>query len=58
MSDNDWEKALALAEEMMGDSDYDFAIETIEGIHDWIVENEAVTERQFESLKNIYGSCK
>lgn len=50
----EWEQALDLCEEMMNDSDYDFAMDTIEGIHDWIEENETVTEKQVEAIQNIH----
>lgn len=51
-----WESSLDLSEELMNDSDYEFAIDTVENIHDWIEENEHVTDAQQEALSNIYGS--
>lgn len=51
-----WESSLCLAEEILNDDDYEYAHDTVEGIHDWIEENEHVTEKQEEAIQNIYGS--
>ena len=43
---------------MMSDTDYDFALETVEGIHDTIEKNQHVTPGQIRALDNIYNSVK
>ena len=43
-------------EDMLNDSDYEFALDTIEGIYNWIQSNSHVTEKQKESIDNIYES--
>ena len=52
----DWDDYLEIANELMEDSDYDFAIETVEGIQQWIESNEHVTEKQKRALINIQES--
>lgn len=52
----DWEDVLERIEEMLGDSDYDFARDTLEGIREWVEDKEHVTERQKTAVDNIYES--
>lgn len=52
----DWEDVLERIEEMLGDSDYDFARDTLEGIREWVEDEEHVTERQKTAVDNIYES--
>lgn len=57
MCDNcNWESHAETAEEMMWDEEFDFARDTVEGIYNWVVENEHITEAQIQALENIYGS--
>ena len=51
-----WEDYIEECEEMMDDSRYNFAKDTIEGIYDWIFENHHVTENQIRAIKNIKKS--
>ena len=43
---------------MMDDPDYDFALETIEGIHDWIEKNSHITDKQKEAIDHIKESVE
>lgn len=52
-----YEDYIKKCEEMLDDGDYNFAEDTVMGIHDWIVENDHITEPQKEALENIYD-CK
>lgn len=54
----DWEVALDLADDLSVDPDCEFAIDTIEGIREWIEENEHVTSKQLEALENIQASIE
>ena len=53
-----FDKYLKAADLMMSDTDYDFALETVEGIHDTIEKNQHVTLGQIRALDNIYNSVK
>ena len=54
----EWEDYLSKCQEMLEDPDCAFAYDTIEGIGDWIEENEHVTERQKEAVDNIAHSVE
>ena len=43
-------------EELLEDSDYEFASDTLTGIKDWIETNEHVTPRQEDAITNIRNS--
>lgn len=44
---------LRLCNDMLEETDFEFAWETIEGIRDWIEENDLVTGKQINALQNI-----
>lgn len=50
----DWEKYRDMIEDMQADSAYDWAQDTIEGILDWIVGNEHITDNQITAIENIW----
>lgn len=52
----DWEIYLDDIEEMLGDEDYEFAEDTLQGIYEWVEENEHITEKQKDAIDNIRGS--
>jgi hypothetical protein len=52
----EWEKYKDVCGVMMEDEEYDFALETIEGIFDWVEKNEHITEKQKIAIKNIQES--
>lgn len=54
----DYEDELDRATKMIEQGLYDFALETIEGIQEWIQENEHVTDAQIRALDNIERSVK
>lgn len=49
----EWEEYVETGMTMMDDPEYDFAIETVESIMDWVQRNEHITEKQKEALTNI-----
>lgn len=51
-----WESVAEGIEEMVEDDDFEFALKTLEGIQDWIIENQHVTENQEEAVSNIRAS--
>lgn len=53
----EWESALENCEELLGDSDYEFASDTLSGISSWIEDNHHVTDRQLDAIANIQN-CK
>lgn len=55
--DCDWEAYLEKIDEMQTDETFDFASDTIIGIHEWVAENEHITEAQKEAIDNIYDSA-
>jgi len=57
-NDCEWLDYIDLADDMLLDEEYDFASDTIEGIKDWIKENEHVTDNQKNALQNIYKSAE
>jgi len=52
----DWEKLLEAIEEMLEEPRYEFAVDTIEGIKEWVLEREHCTAKQIEAIKNIRES--
>ena len=52
----DWESALEACEELLNDTDYAFASDTLSGIKEWVEMNEHVTTRQEDALENIRNS--
>jgi hypothetical protein len=58
MSNNEWIIYLDMADEMLLDEDYEFASDTIQGIRDWIADNEYVTDAQKEALNSIFRSVE
>ena len=51
-----WEAHLVEIEEMLEDENYEFASDTLEGIRDWIEENNHITENQQMAIENISNS--
>ena len=49
----EWESLLARLSEMVEDDDYDWAIDTLEGIQNTVTVNECCTDRQREAVENI-----
>ena len=49
----DWEDVLEEIDDMVSEERYDFAADTLNGIRDWIEENQHVTERQKDAVTNI-----
>lgn len=55
-SDGGWTQWRDLADDMLMDSTYNFASDTVQSIRDWIAEHEHVTPGQIRALTNIKGS--
>jgi len=54
----DWEEYLEGMDNMMEDPDYEFALETIEGIHNWVENKSHITDKQKEAVDNIKESVE
>ena len=54
--DNPWSDYVDKIEEMLDDSQYDFASDTLSGILEWVQENEKITEKQMQAVDNIENS--
>ena len=54
----EWEEELDRATKMIEQGQFDFALETLEGIKDWVQENEHITDRQSTALDNIERSVE
>ncbi|MHA1592368.1 MAG: hypothetical protein ACTSUP_07855 [Candidatus Heimdallarchaeaceae archaeon] len=52
-----WEELVADIDETIDDPDYEFAYDTLEGIREWVVDNNHCTESQKEAVMNIMD-CK
>ena len=52
----DWEELLDEIDEMLEEEIYEFAVDTLEGIRDWVSDNEHCTEAQKDAVKNILYS--
>lgn len=53
-----WFEQLTRIEEMLEDTQYQWAEETLEGIRDWIREHKHVTPKQIEAIDNIESSVE
>mgnify|MGYP001591666977 CR=1 FL=1 len=53
-----WPDLLEDIESMLEDDRYRFASETLEGIHEWVENNEYCTDGQKEAVENIKGSVR
>jgi hypothetical protein len=52
----EWEDYVEKIDNMLSDGKYDFAIETLKGIKEWVEDNGHITDRQMEAVDNIYSS--
>ena len=52
----EWQEVADEIDDMMTQEKYDFALDTLESIHDWITENKHVTPGQQEAVENIRRS--
>ena len=48
-----WEDLIEQIDELLEDDDYEFALDTLEGIRAWVAENEHCTENQQQAIENI-----
>lgn len=49
----DWEIYIDDINEMLADPNYEFAEETLDGIHTWIEKNNHITDKQISAIDNI-----
>jgi hypothetical protein len=49
----EWEEQLNICDEILDDIDNEWCFETIEGIREWIMKNNHVTEKQEQAIDNI-----
>lgn len=49
----DWESLIEQIDEMIDSGDFDWAMDTLEGIRGTVSEREHATERQAEAIENI-----
>jgi hypothetical protein len=54
----DWVEYLEDMDNMLDDPDYEFALETIEGIHDWVEANSHITDGQKKAIDHIKESVE
>jgi len=54
----EWQEYTKIMVEMFYEEKYDFARETIEGIYDWVIENQHITEEQISAIQNIKESVE
>lgn len=54
----EWEDLLEEISEMLGDDDYEFAVDTLEGIQTWVDQNEHCTDGQKDAIENIRESVE
>ena len=55
----DWETWLSTIDDMLLESDdYEFAVDTLEGIRNWVSANEHITENQKQAITNIQEAVK
>lgn len=52
----EWEKLIDEIDDMLLDEDYIFASDTLEGIREWVEENQHCTSKQREAVRNIKES--
>ena len=55
-NDCEWQTFLEQIEEMLNMDEYQFAENTLNGIADWVEENEHITDSQQETIENIWNS--
>ena len=53
----EWEDKLEECEALLNNSEYEFALDTLEGITEWIRANRHVTDKQANAISNI-ANCK
>ena len=51
-----WEEVVEEIQGMLEEEEFEFASDTLEGIKDWIQENEHCTEAQKDAVQNIKES--
>ena len=51
-----WEDLVQFIDELLEEEDYEFASDTLEGIKEWVIDNEHCTEAQLEAVDNIERS--
>ena len=51
-----WSDGLDRIKDLLSNPKYQFASDTLEGIADWVSENEHITENQIHAIDNIEGS--
>ena len=54
----EYEELLEEIDDMLGDDDYNFAVDTIEGIREWVSDEEHCTDGQKEAIENIRESVE
>lgn len=52
----DWEELLEDIDDMLEGEKYEFAMDTLEGIYEWVLRAEHCTEAQKEAVDNIKES--
>ena len=53
-----WPEFLEQLEDLIEDERYGFASQTLNGIHDWVEENEHCTQNQKDAVANIENSIE
>ena len=53
-----WSEWKDVVDEMMGEPRFDFASDTIEGIEEFVMEREHITDGQKRALVNVWRSVK
>ena len=56
--ESEWRMLVDECDDMLMDSDYDFASDTIQGIKDHVAENKSATPGQIRAIKNIKNSVE
>ena len=51
--DCEWEGLLEQIDQLLDDEQYEFAQDTLEGIREWVEEQEHCTEKQKTAVQNI-----
>jgi len=47
---------LAKIDDLLSDSSFRFAADTLEGIREWVEEHDHITDKQIDAVENIVGS--
>ena len=55
-SECQWEDYSDTIKDLMDDGKYSFALDTLEGIGEWVEAHSHITDRQKEAVDNISGS--